>query len=441
VGVLVVHGIGEQHPLDTAQKVVRGLREVYGDELTVGTPDAEHATLTVDLAGASVRVRLYEVYWADLFHAGAHGSFVAERIQTVALFPLLNRRHGLYQPPRSRPGVYAWTALLAVSSTLAYAGWWGIRLLATPWADRPTTRRTGSFLEQARAAADDAARARSPVDRILDDVAGDVFQYVGGSVPGQPAGTAADQVRERFGAQLEAARRDGCDDVQVLAHSLGTVVAYHALTGYRGADDALAGVSRLWTIGSPLSKIAFFYPSMTQLPRPAGAPTWVNFRNPLDPVAGRLRSFREWEVDDRTVWSGGVGRSHTIYERNPHVLEALTGALFGEARVTPASRAARLRGAVEAAGESLLVLVALALPVVAGLMLFTALALLLPWLAGTLVGLVASDGVETKVKDWGAIVVGIPLLLTLLVLGPLADSADEHRVWRVGPSGGGTTTD
>jgi hypothetical protein len=229
------------------------------------------------------------------------------------------------------------------------------------------------------------------------------------------------------------------------------VIAFNALTGYRmddvptSSDDVPLGVSRLWTIGSPLEKFAFFFPAMTQLPPLAAyrftktfvavrgdvaAPQWINFRNPLDAVSGRLRSFPGWSIENRRVWAGGLGRSHTIYERNTHVIDALADSLFDVRRQAAISKAARVRGFFEALAESLAVLAVLVLPVLAGAALVLVLALGLPWLIGTVVGVFASDAVEGRVKDWGALILGLPLLVTLFVLGPLSTSVDEHRVWR-----------
>jgi hypothetical protein len=238
-----------------------------------------------------------------------------------------------------------------------------------------------------RRSTDDRFRLYGPVDKLMDATAGDVSQYIAGSVPSESAYTKADRVRARFFEQLAAARRDGCDDIQVLAHSLGTVVAFNALTGYRmdevpsTTDDVPIGISRLWTIGSPLEKFAFFFPAMTQSPALAAyrssdrvvgvrgevpTPSWVNFFNPLDVVAGRLRSFPQWSIENRRIWAGGMGRSHTIYETNAHVIEALSEAIFGVCRTQPISTIRRARGLVEAITECLLILAVLCLPVAAG---------------------------------------------------------------------------
>lgn len=458
VGLLVVHGIGEQHPLDTARKVVRGLEHVYGVDLLCLGEDHDRGTIDLQLRGGPKRVRLYDVHWAPLFDKKAKGSFIMETVLSVATFPLLNRRHHLYRPARPLAPVLLRTLPLLPLSALAYLGLWGVRVLGMfarfpdvesphqsaggPWWRRlfDTTR------QHAKSTSDEYTR----LDAVLDKFAGDVFQYVGGSVPTRAEASDADVVRAKFWECLEAARVDGCGEVQVLAHSLGTVVAYNALTGYGIPEEQMddqdrpVEVTRLWTIGSPLEKIAFFFPVMTQadpvvayrtspalgvLHGDAKQPAWVNFRNPLDPVAGRLRSFPGWRVDNRRVWAGGVGRSHVVYERNPRFLEALTESLFGSARTQSVPRRTRLLGFLVALLESVALMLLLVVPIVLGAALLLATAGLVPWLAGWLVGLVASDATADEVRFWGLRTLSVMFVITLLI-ARLLQSVDAHRAWQ-----------
>jgi hypothetical protein len=121
VGVLVVHGVGDQKPLDTARKLVKGLLKADGDDMTVIDENPSAGTITSNLAGSDATLRIYEVYWAKLFEASARGSFDVDKVQSVALFPLLTRRHGLYRPPRSGFSVFVSTLLLVPLSILAYS--------------------------------------------------------------------------------------------------------------------------------------------------------------------------------------------------------------------------------------------------------------------------------------------------------------------------------
>ena len=63
IGLLIVHGIGEQRRGQTTDKLLVGLKAAYGDALHV-EHDADGYPAVVTANGQSVR--LYEVYWADL---------------------------------------------------------------------------------------------------------------------------------------------------------------------------------------------------------------------------------------------------------------------------------------------------------------------------------------------------------------------------------------
>ena len=112
------------------------------------------------------------------------------------------------------------------------------------------------------------------IDRMLDEFAGDVVNYVNSAgnafyrdkdekpVPPEVAHVFP-KIMQRFNEQLLKADADGCSTIQVIAHSLGTVVTWHALSGFgddpRRADAAAIDaarnkVTRVYTIGSPLER-------------------------------------------------------------------------------------------------------------------------------------------------------------------------------------------
>jgi hypothetical protein len=75
--------------------------------------------------------------------------------------------------------------------------------------------------------------------------------------------------------------------VVVVAHSLGSLVAYGAL---RGATVSNASVQRLETLGSPLGapelRDLIFTDGTARLVKlPASVRSWVNIREPRDPIA------------------------------------------------------------------------------------------------------------------------------------------------------------
>src|SRR5947207_10717005 len=106
--------------------------------------------------------------------------------------------------------------------------------------------------------------------------------------------------------QLFRMRNDGCYSIPIVARSLATVVMYHALRGLKldeatradrlAMSEAMASIEHLYTIGSPLEKIRFFWPGLRPEANLAGERqiTWDNFVSYFDPVAGMLRRFNEW---------------------------------------------------------------------------------------------------------------------------------------------------
>jgi hypothetical protein len=459
VGLLVVHGIGEQKPFDTVDKVISGLKAAAPDVREVERDEAT-GTVTIERTSPPARVRLYEVYWADLLTGEtSRGAFGPEKVQSAAWFPWLNLRRHLY--PHPRPGlVLGWTILLIPMSALAYAGLFGARFFATliDHARNPRTTRDDAdtqnlgVLDLVRQVAEDGRGGDyGPLDKVLDLVAGDVFTYVAESTPAATPPTVADDVRQRFYRQAARASADGCRELHLLAHSLGTVVAFNALTGFRLTDadaaehDTKLEIGRVWTIGSPLEKFAFLYPLMVA-GQPVGTfrddgttvfrtstsehrPSWVNFDNPLDLVSGRLRSFPNWKVDNRRVWAGGAARSHTVYERNKQVIESLTEGIFGVRESPPYSRRTVAVAVAAALGESVAAVLAMILVMVVGAGFLLVLAALLPWLIGTAAGLVVSDSTEAAIKDWGFLFMGALLALGLLLLAPRQTAGAEHRRW------------
>ena len=139
----------------------------------------------------------------------------------------------------------------------------------------------------------------------------------------------------------------GCDEIQILAHSLGTVVAYHGLTSSQGSEtkETLPILTRLYTIGSPLEKIRFFWPRLidTTTVRPAialpgpqkieGATSfiWENYYSPLDPVSGYLKRFDHWGgiKNKMLINLGGTATAHVRYEKNPVFFNRLMEGLSG----------------------------------------------------------------------------------------------------------------
>jgi hypothetical protein len=137
-----------------------------------------------------------------------------------------------------------------------------------------------------------------------------------------------DEVRRRFG--------DGLGEVVgrphvVVAHSLGSVIAYDCLKRVAGTPN----IDLLVTVGTPLGVSEVRHNLRPEWSRddgfPGALPRWVNVVDRLDPVcaavpliANDYRRNREEVVEDRVVDNGGVMR-HPVgkYLRQGVVQDAL----------------------------------------------------------------------------------------------------------------------
>ena len=343
VALLVVHGIGDQDPGCYRQKVIDGLISVYGDDLVnCGTDGNGVVTLQLPMKGGWCRVHLYEVYWANMLKKSEPGSFDLNGLCAAAWYPQINLKERRYpNGHRKSLAVWLWTFFLVPLAALIWFGYVGVTACSNSWRQR------------------NRSDQRSWVDRELDKSAGDVFTYIksmrGAIFVNSPRYDAAEQILSHFRATLNAADNNpDVDEIQILAHSLGTVIAFHALTGQLPATTAKVvteevrpvnkpfqtqkPVTSLLTIGSPLKKILFFWPELitgsialnSASESEQSVLQWTNFHNPWDPVSGPLRGLSsQIEIKDERVWAGGALTSHTIYETNKTFLERLTRSLTG----------------------------------------------------------------------------------------------------------------
>lgn len=450
IGVLVVHGIGAQEPGETLGKLLAGLRRVAPDALPGAPTD-----------GAEVRlcrqpVRFYEVYWADLLKGDiTRGSLLMNELQSLAWFPWFNLWRGMYDKGSYASLTMLWRLMtLPLMSSLMLLGYFGARFIAQmASAVRGESRRleSGSFAERVR------HRARrgteyTMVDRLLDEYVGDVVNYVNSAGDAfyrerdePPVSDAVKRIHAsivgRFHAQLLRAQSDGCETIHVVAHSLGTVVMYHALRGlgFDASDRAdaeavraaSAKVRHLYTIGSPLEKIRFFWPRLTTSENLAGQRpiAWDNFVSWFDPVAGILRRYKEWgDVRNHRLLGGGFVRGHVVYEHSPVFLRILTQSLCGQALPLRRGWRERLWDASVLLGETLLAPAGLVLVLGIGAAIFAVTILLLPFLVSLPFRLFT--GPET----WGPILDGVSAILALLFitaisLAPVIRAGRVHKLF------------
>lgn len=512
VGLIVVHGIGDQRQGETAAKLTRGLGYGFGADC-VHLDGADPITVRVNDCERSVR--LYEVYWADILSGKAERNFDLKTLLALPWLPTLNRKAGLYgAPPPSgaREAVRAlvvhaasaifyfayygvhqlWNAWLMVSglALMAYgllvglagtayhlvvALWYFLVALVIPLLPSSLLRFVRSRpLPVSRGVVDTAPRerrerrtrskkrpwlGRHPLDLVLDAYLGDIFAYVRSlglletPVPGY-------EILACFHRTLRRACLE-CDEVQILAHSLGTVITYHGLTGYgaepvsgkmEGTDEPLAKVTRLYTIGSPLEKIWRYWPTLLERggrerlvfrgdkamravsAGAIGTFRWDNFHNPLDLISDRLKGFEHWPgVTNHRVWGGGTATSHIIYESNLQFLSVIANGLQFNGKHLHGSIARSLwtgcRSVVESVAVLIMVATAVALGAVSGASAMYLTSRVIGWAAGFISATVASS-----VATWAFPVLGAGMVLAAFTLGRKQAEQEHHRWATLSPA-------
>lgn len=152
-------------------------------------------------------------------------------------------------------------------------------------------------------------------------------------------GSRQDRERLFYGVLQEAAeelRREGCTELHVLAHSLGSAIAYDWLAARGPTPEKGLSVATLHTIGSPLNKFWFLDHSIaerardrTQVPALAQG-LWRNYWSPADPISGCLSRYRG--VEDRRLGTLGLYLvSHVRYWSRKEVLESIREILSARA--------------------------------------------------------------------------------------------------------------
>ncbi|MCP5128561.1 MAG: hypothetical protein H6985_03150 [Pseudomonadales bacterium] len=464
--ILIVHGVGAQAPGESSEKLLHGLGLVPGTRTSaLQTPDG---AAPVDAEVAGIPVRLYEVHWADLLQGEiTRGTFSAREFQAYAWFPWLNRKRRV-----NPPGKYAmattliWTLLLPPLSLALALPYYGARLLVSAF-DRDFREKLrqegresarGNFWQIARSRADSAAFQRTWLEDTIDEYVGDVFNYVNSAGNARyPDGREIDvphevqaaypKIAERFHTRLIQAAAE-CAEIQVLAHSLGTVVSYHGLFGLKrgdsgaqnpaGLDAARKKVTHFYTIGSPLEKIGFFWPKLTNPQVPAGGITlqWENFVSWFDPVAGVLKNFDQWGVvGNQRLLGGGFVTGHVVYERHPKFLKRLVSGLGGGEVEIDRTPWQKFRNWALLLGETLLAPVALLLITVAGAAIWLAVVVMLPWLVSLLFRPEFMPQLDPVIFDRASVGLGVLMTLVFLINSRVGASRIHRAAWLADSAG------
>ncbi|MCU1326322.1 MAG: uncharacterized protein JWN34_1692, partial [Bryobacterales bacterium] len=366
--LLVIHGIGTQPPGEVLSQCVNGLLSVCSKATLQDSrssfirPESIIANKldAVRIVTPDVTIRLYEVHWADLLPDEAvSGSFSKFDFEETTWFPWLNWRAGLL--PRSEyPRWLIWARtlellLLQIAMSLGLEIVMGSRRLTAT---------------------------------ALDQTAADVWNYVhslaGELAPNSPLIGCSERILDRMEAMYERARAEGGpgSPVHVMAHSLGSVIAWHGIVRRLPPNS----VERLITIGSPLEKVRFIWASLFPLTFDWTG-EWLNFHTPPDPVSGKVKRFdASARVQNFRVWGiGGVGEAHVGYFRNPRVMSHVATGLGLQIslRAVSSTPSWLTRRALDLA-----VPLAASTVVVLGTMLTVAFFAAVVWLTGFLVGLV-----------------------------------------------------
>ena len=336
-GLVLVHGIGEQKRGTTFEAFFAGLCTMCPSATQV--PIASNAwRVTIEDTAFTV----YEAYWADLLSGDdVKGTFDIENLFELAWYPSINHRiRDDFRLKYPKSQVRFWTATFVGLMPFVYLGHdWGLRLLL---ALVQLDRRWEKFLDQV------------PGDVInFVNSAGDAYRRVSQVEPERAYRNSAwvtvdfdrlapkaVEIMDRFLEVLDqATRRDGCTEIHVLAHSLGTVVVHQALARAtsQGSSSAnpMVQITRLYTIGCPLERIRFFWPKLFEkrvdrtvvrkgraIVEVGRSLQWENFWSRSDAVSSRLSSFPGLSTPENypAKGLGGFFTAHVRYFGNREFL-------------------------------------------------------------------------------------------------------------------------
>lgn len=214
-------------------------------------------------------------------------------------------------------------------------------------------RRGAEWARDVGAALRSAGTLMGLVAQLVDGPEGEALRSMAGDLVYLGDDDQRCGAEERLAEALAAAEREG-RPVILVAHSFGALVAYHHL---KTRPDASPRIERWVTVGSLLG-----HPELREVllaggggtGLPVGVGSWVNVRDPGDPLAAPLAGIRSSPsdtvaIEDRNTEGSGAGNPHDPerYLSDPATARAVVEAwcrAAGEASVCSGSAVESPRG-------------------------------------------------------------------------------------------------
>ena len=318
IGILVVHGIGEQKRIETLTSVVssayRSLKALGVSNLLRNLKlddQSQPVTLAFSYKGTLYSLRFYEAYWADLDQPYNFLRWIKLICWGITIW---GKKY--FDPPPAgmrtinvgkfkRLKTRLWLAVLSIVFLV---------LLLT--------------LRIVNQASVIVFKKSLPLGQTLYNFLGDVQLFVNEEIRFDTLETLDRKsryaIRTRLWNVIARANIDPIQEIYILAHSLGTVVTFNALMetqdvipsyiddedlrttlqqkgfidaqGKANREKFLSKISAVFTLGSPLDKFAAIWPRVIPVnlddPRKAKNPIpWFNVHDILDVVGANLDHF------------------------------------------------------------------------------------------------------------------------------------------------------
>ncbi len=297
--IVGVHGIGDQSSFETIQAIARQVCKYYQapGAIPLGRFQPSHTSPAPPPFFPQNPpdpllphpIGFAEVYWADIPRCVAKRGYTLEEAKRWA--KTIVDRLRLNYPDSFTPRDYR-----------------TIKRVLEEMID------TIAVLERLLFLADKAGLFSFNLKKLLDDYLGDVQLVTEFTLHRQ-------KILDRFFVTMEGIHNAAADaEIQIVAHSEGTVVTFLALLEAMCADPAsrpawLSQVRGLMTIGSPIDKHLLLWPELWRPfeglqwnPRPEERIRWLNYYDYGDPVGFMLDTARLWlQLHGGTGFAFGEG--------------------------------------------------------------------------------------------------------------------------------------